>query len=99
MSWVHLVLFYAGKLERVCEYFEELHAVGDAVLVEVAVRVLACQGEVVGQNREVRELHLTVTVRVAAERGGPSRRGALLMAADLRGADLDGVDLTFEEKF
>ena len=31
--------------------------------------------------------------RVAAERGGRSHRGALLMAADLRGADLAGVDL------
>lgn len=31
--------------------------------------------------------------RVAAERGGPSHRGALLLAADLRGVDLSGADL------
>ncbi len=31
--------------------------------------------------------------RVAAERGGPSHRGALLMAADLRERDLTDVDL------
>ncbi len=31
--------------------------------------------------------------RVAEEVGGPSHRGALLMAADLRGADLAGADL------
>lgn len=31
--------------------------------------------------------------QVAAERGGPSHRGALLMAADLRGADLTDADL------
>jgi len=30
---------------------------------------------------------------VAAETGGPSHRGALLMAADLRSADLEGADL------
>ncbi|HQR27220.1 MAG TPA: pentapeptide repeat-containing protein, partial [Nocardioides sp.] len=30
---------------------------------------------------------------VAAERGGASHRGALLMAADLRGRDLAGADL------